>query len=161
MTKKITIITGGQTIADLVALDVAIELKVPCGGWCPRGRMSENGRIGEQYPLIELPAGHMESIERNVIGSDGTIAITQGRPDNSAARALEFATTHGRPQLTIDAEQRSAVEAAAIAVVFIQENRIDRIHIAAGRTKSQQSLEGFVRETVEQVVKSCISYPMS
>lgn len=35
------IISGGQTGADQGALDAALELNYPCGGWCPKGRESE------------------------------------------------------------------------------------------------------------------------
>jgi hypothetical protein len=39
------IISGGQTGVDRAALDVALELGIPCGGWCPKGRKAEDGRI--------------------------------------------------------------------------------------------------------------------
>ena len=39
------IISGGQTGVDRAALDVALELGIPCGGWCPRGRKAEDGPI--------------------------------------------------------------------------------------------------------------------
>lgn len=29
------LISGGQTGVDRAALDVALELGIPCGGWCP------------------------------------------------------------------------------------------------------------------------------
>ena len=32
------IVSGGQTGVDRAALDVALELSIPCGGWCPKGR---------------------------------------------------------------------------------------------------------------------------
>jgi len=33
------IISGGQTGADQAALDVAIKLDIPHGGWIPKGRI--------------------------------------------------------------------------------------------------------------------------
>jgi hypothetical protein len=33
---KIT--SGGQTGVDRAALDATLELGIPCGGWCPKGR---------------------------------------------------------------------------------------------------------------------------
>ena len=50
------IISGGQTGVDQAALDVALELGIPCGGWCPRDRWSEAGPIDERYPLTESPS---------------------------------------------------------------------------------------------------------
>ena len=37
------IVSGGQTGVDRAALDVAIFLEIPHGGWCPRGRIAEDG----------------------------------------------------------------------------------------------------------------------
>ncbi len=45
--------SGGQTGVDRAALDVAMALQIPCGGWCPRGRRAEDGRIHQRYPLEE------------------------------------------------------------------------------------------------------------
>ena len=39
------VISGGQTGVDRAALDVALELGIPCGGWCPRDRLAEDGRM--------------------------------------------------------------------------------------------------------------------
>jgi len=48
------IISGGQTGADRAALDVAIELGIPHGGWLPKGRKSEAGRLPARLaPQIE------------------------------------------------------------------------------------------------------------
>ena len=50
------IISGGQTGADRAALDAAINLDLPHGGWVPRGRRAEDGTISEQYQLEDMPA---------------------------------------------------------------------------------------------------------
>ena len=50
------IVSGGQTGVDRAALDVAIYLGIPHGGWCPRGRLAEDGRIPQQYQLTETTA---------------------------------------------------------------------------------------------------------
>ena len=61
--KVLKIISGGQTGVDRAALDVALELGINCGGWCPQGRRAEDGRIPEHYPVEETPwsAGHITS----------------------------------------------------------------------------------------------------
>ncbi len=38
------------------ALDVALALDIPCGGWCPKGRRAEDGAVPEIYPLTETPS---------------------------------------------------------------------------------------------------------
>jgi hypothetical protein len=47
------IILGGQTGVDRAALDVCLERNHPCGGWCPKGRLAEDGVIDKRYPLSE------------------------------------------------------------------------------------------------------------
>lgn len=49
------IVSGGQTGADRAALDWAIANQVPHGGWCPAGRIAEDGTISDRYQLQECP----------------------------------------------------------------------------------------------------------
>jgi len=54
MIKKI--ISGRQTGADRAALDVAIKLGIPHGGWIPKGRETEDGKLRHgifSYYLLE------------------------------------------------------------------------------------------------------------
>ncbi len=51
------IIGGGQTGADRAALDAALENDFAAGGYCPAGRRSEDGKIDDKYPLIEITGG--------------------------------------------------------------------------------------------------------
>ena len=46
---QFTIWSGGQTGVDQGALDAAIALGIPHGGWCPKGRRSEAGPIPLKY----------------------------------------------------------------------------------------------------------------
>ncbi|HXP61120.1 MAG TPA: putative molybdenum carrier protein [Dongiaceae bacterium] len=47
--------SGGQTGADGAALDWAIEHGISQGGWCPKGRLAEDGPIDAQCNLQETP----------------------------------------------------------------------------------------------------------
>jgi hypothetical protein len=76
MIKKI--ISGGQTVADRAALDTAIKLKIPHGGWIPKGRKAEDGPLPEMYQLQEMPTeSYSARTEQNVIDSDGTLIIAR------------------------------------------------------------------------------------
>jgi hypothetical protein len=52
------IVSGGQTGADRAALDWAIENGIPHGGWCPKGRLAEDGPIPARYNLTETPSSN-------------------------------------------------------------------------------------------------------
>jgi len=41
--------------SDGAALDCAIENGTPYGGWCPKGRLAEDGPIDARYDLTETP----------------------------------------------------------------------------------------------------------
>ena len=46
-------LSGTQTGVDRAALDIAIELEIPHGGWCPYERKAEDGCIPLKYNLKE------------------------------------------------------------------------------------------------------------
>jgi hypothetical protein len=48
------IVSGAQTGTDRAALDAAISLKCDTGGWCPKGRIAEDGIISDIYLVNEL-----------------------------------------------------------------------------------------------------------
>lgn len=71
------IISGGQTGADRAGLDVAIRHGIPHGGWCPKGRRAETGRVPAKYRLKETPRPtYIQRTEWNVRDSDGTAIFT-------------------------------------------------------------------------------------
>jgi hypothetical protein len=71
------IISGGQTGADQGALDAAIELDIPHGGWAPKGRKTEAGPLSPKYQLNEMPsASYPARTEHNVVDSDGTLILS-------------------------------------------------------------------------------------
>ncbi|MEE3218652.1 MAG: putative molybdenum carrier protein, partial [Planctomycetota bacterium] len=73
------LISGGQTGVDRGALDVAIQLNIPHGGWCPRDRRAADGQIPRQYQLTETElVDYKERTERNVIDSDATLILVRG-----------------------------------------------------------------------------------
>jgi len=97
------LISGGQTGVDRAALDVALELGIPCGGWCPKGRRSENGAIPSRYPLEETPSiDYQQRTEWNVRDSDATLVLTIGKPTDGTALTMEFTQKHQRPCLVVD-----------------------------------------------------------
>lgn len=99
----IKIVSRGQSGVDRAALDMALKQGFACGGWCPKGRASDDGTISTRYPLFQTSAeDDQESIEWNVRDSDGTLVLALGRPGADTALAIEFAVTHRRPCLVID-----------------------------------------------------------
>ena len=58
------LVSGGQTGVDRAALYFALERSISSGGWCPRGRESEDGRIPDRFPLREVTGGYRPRNEK-------------------------------------------------------------------------------------------------
>jgi hypothetical protein len=97
------LISGGQTGVDRAALDVALELGIPCGGWCPRGRSAEDGAIPARYPLAETPSeSYSERTRWNVRDADTTLILAWGELTGGTLLTLQECRTTGKPYLVID-----------------------------------------------------------
>jgi len=97
------IISGGQSGVDRAALDVAQELSIACGGWCPRGRRAEDGPLAARYPLIETPLQkYSQRTAWNVRDSDGTLILTRGQAKGGTALTVKLAEGLGKPYLLLD-----------------------------------------------------------
>lgn len=75
----VKIISGGQTGADRGGLEAGLKLGLPIGGWCPKGRRAEDGRIPDKYPMREdsSPAYPPRTLA-NVLEADATVVFYTG-----------------------------------------------------------------------------------
>ena len=158
------IISGGQTGVDRAALDVAIELRMEWGGWCPQGGWAEDfpappGLLVSYPHLKETPSSHpLQRTEWNVRDSDATLIITGG--DGLAAsigttRAHEFAHKHGKPLCVIDATDVRAQQ-RAVAWLEKQRNRFGA-DIALGIGGPRESEAPGIYAQAKQLLKAIIS----
>jgi hypothetical protein len=98
-----TIISGGQTGVDRAALDAAVRLGIAAGGWCPRGRRAEDGRIDGRYPLRETPSQRYgQRTEWNVRDSGGTLILCRGEFSGGTRLTAELSHRYERPLLVLD-----------------------------------------------------------
>lgn len=97
------IITGGQTGADRGGLDAAIYAKLPHGGWCPKGRLAEDGEIPAKYQLQEMTSkDYLKRTEANVVDSDFTVIFGYREPTRGSKRTIGFCESHKKPYLYVD-----------------------------------------------------------
>lgn len=128
------IISGGQTGVDRAALDVALTHEIPCGGWCPEGRLDEFGRIPERYPVQELPnADFDERTLRNVIDSDATVIFLNGEIRGGTEHTLRSCRAYNRPHLLIDAAKVSVDDAATRIGHLIGATPVEKLNVAGPR----------------------------
>jgi len=100
------IISGAQTGVDCAALDIGLELAIPIGGYCPKGRRSEDGCTPRQAPMIETSsADYRVRTEKNVIESDGTLVLNVGQVSSGTAYTIKMARKHNKPFLVVQLEK--------------------------------------------------------
>ncbi len=125
------IISGGQTGVDRAALDIALELHLPCGGWCPAGRSAEDGTIPDRYPLRETPSDDPAlRTESNVRDTDGTLILTLTSPTGGTAFAIQCSESHQKPYLIINPGDQDSLESVQ---QWIRQYRIGALNIAGPR----------------------------
>lgn len=139
MIKKI--ISGGQTGADQAALDVAIMLDIPHGGWIPKGRKTEKGRLPDKYKLEEMPtSSYPKRTEQNILDSDGTLIISHGKLTGGSALTQNLSNKHNRPCVHIDLNQTIEFDAVVEISAWIMENNIEVLNVAGPRESEDRQI---------------------
>ena len=144
------IISGGQTGADRAALDFALAHGLPHGGWCPLGRLAEDGVIPARYELEEtsLP-DYAQRTAWNVRHADGTVIFSLARELSGGSRfTAEIAGHLGKPCLHLSRDAEPA-NAAATLRAFVSRHQIKCLNVAGPRASSEPAVGEFVRQTLE------------
>ena len=120
---------------DRAALDVALALELPCGGWCPRDRRAEDGPISARYPLCQTPSHDpAERTRWNVRDADATLALLRGGAGGGTALALDHARALGRPLQIIDLAAGIAAASSLPSVRdWLQRETIHVLNVAGPR----------------------------
>jgi hypothetical protein len=138
------VVSGGQTGVDRAALDAALEAGIPCGGWCPKGRTAEDGRLPSRYPLRETPSdSYAQRTEWNVRDSDGTLILTRGAVEGGTALTEKCSGKLGRPCLVIDLAEEPAPDRIS---KWLRECKISVLNVAGPR---ESGCLGIYREALD------------
>jgi hypothetical protein len=125
------IVSGGQTGVDRAGLDAATEAGYPTSGYCPKGRIAEDGSIPDRYPLIETESVEYKvRTELNVINSDGTLIINRGELTGGTKATYINAVENEKPFLIVQLDENPDPE---IAADWIRANKIGVLNIAGPR----------------------------
>lgn len=147
------IVSGGQTGVDRGALDAALEASFPCGGWCPAGRVAEDGPIAPRYPLIELPgSSYEERTLRNVLDSDGTAILYRGELEGGTRLTAEHCQVSGKPCELLNAARLSPDEAAREIIAFIAGRNIRVLNVAGPRASKWPDARDYAHGAIELVL---------
>jgi len=144
------IVSGGQTGVDRAALEVALSLGIPCGGWCPRGRRAEDGRIPACFPLQEtFSASYSERTEWNVRDADGTLIVASGPLSGGTSLTRAVARRLGRPVFVVDLRQESGLEPLE---QWLANHRIRVLNVAGPRESQQPGIQALAEDLLRALL---------
>ena len=140
------IISGGQTGADRAALDWAIANGIEHGGWCPQGRLAEDGVITAQYDLRETPkADYLQRTEWNVRDSDVTVIISLAPQLTGGSLATaKLASDLGKPCLHLSGLQDASENARQMAD-FLRRHEVKILNVAGPRASGEPDVGAFIQ----------------
>ncbi|MEQ9409365.1 MAG: putative molybdenum carrier protein [Fuerstiella sp.] len=158
------VVSGGQTGVDRAALDAALEARVPVGGWCPRGRRAEDGRVPVKYPLKETAArSYAVRTEWNVRDSDGTLIVVLDDISSGTRLTLQTAQNQQKPCRVVHlwpaasgelfSDGNSVNDQIESVVDWIRDHRIRVLNIAGPRGSSHRDVYPEARRFVSRLLQ--------
>jgi len=142
------IISGAQTGADRGALNAAIVVGIPHGGWCPKGRKAEDGAIPDQYQVKETEsANYQVRTEKNVLDADATVIIASYPLGPGTVLTLDLCLKHRRRVMIIQTGW-STPQAAVAICTFITENNVKVLNVAGSRESRCPGIQTFTGEVM-------------
>lgn len=149
------IVSGGQTGADRGGLDAAIALGLEHGGWCPLGRLAEDGVIPARYRLQEMgDTSYAGRTRQNVIDSDGTVLFTYGLPLGGSRLTAEVAAQTGRPLLQLDLAACEMTSVVRVLRDWLLAHQIATLNVAGARESEAPGIGDAVRRCLEAALNS-------
>lgn len=147
------ILSGGQTGVDRAALDVALKLGIPHGGWVPRGRRAEDGPLPPHYRLQETESEeYAERTARNVQEADGTLILSRGSLTGGSELTRQLARRFQRPCLHVDLARTGALRAARRILDWIRRHEVRVLNVAGPRASKDPQIYDLASGLLEAVL---------
>ena len=125
-----------------------------CGGWCPQGRLAEDGPIPEQYPMQEVEGGdYRDRTRKNVLDSDGTAIIYFGEIEGGTESALDDCVQLAKPYQLINGAETQPGQAAKLIADFVRERGLETLNIAGPRASKVEKGHKYAFDTVRMLVE--------
>ena len=161
----VTVLSGGQTGVDQAALRAAADAGLSLGGWCPPGRVCDDGVIPAEFPLRETPderspqapdVPRSQRTEWNVRDSDAVLILRPAALEGDAGSdwAARCAARHGRPWLVCDPAD---VGAAARIGQWLRAQAVNVLNVAGPSERTAPGIGGQARALLRAVFGSLYS----
>ncbi|MFC1812108.1 YpsA SLOG family protein [Thermodesulfobacteriota bacterium] len=147
------IISAGQTGTEQAALDAAIELDIPHGGWVPKGQSIDADPLLGKYNVQEmLVSSRLRVIEQNVIDSDGTLLISHEELSGELADARDMAVQHARPWIHVDLNMTTELDAALKTSIWMIEHNIRVLNVSGSKASKDPEVYEKAKDIVEGII---------
>ncbi len=132
------LVSGGQTGVDRAGLEVAIALGLEHGGWCPAGRLAEDGTVPSRYQLRETEsADYPPRTEQNVIDSDATLILYEVELKGGTRLTRRYCRRHDKPHLVVRIDHQQPDEVRQ----WLARLQPSRLNIAGPRESSYPGIQ--------------------
>ncbi len=132
------VVSGGQSGVDRAALDAAIKLKISCGGYIPKGRLAEDGRISDKYPLTESYSPRYSVRTRlNIKYSCATLIIKEGELEGGTLFTFSLCKKLKKPVKITDLKDTNIVKEIE---GFLKEYSPETLNIAGPRESKKPGI---------------------
>jgi hypothetical protein len=150
----VKLVSGGQTGVDRGALDAALSERFPCGGWCPAGRLAEDGAIPARYPVVPLNrGGYFERTVQNVADSDGTLVIYFERLHGGTEETVIECIRRQKPYKLVDGSEIGSERAAQLAARFVADHHIAVLNVAGPRGSHSPTGYAYAFDTIARLLR--------
>ena len=148
------IVSGGQTGVDRAALDWACRHEVPHGGWCPKGRLAEDGPLAACYRLRETDSsGYRQRTKLNVLDSDATLIFNIGALDGGTLQTVRFCQVLSKPHRVVQLDEGPVGETTRSVREWLMEGRFSALNVAGPREAKRPG----IYDIVMSVLDACFS----
>ena len=152
MLKKI--ISGGQPGVEIAALDAALKLDIPHGGWAYKRVREGSGVYPEQYNLkiIDVPSYHTR-LEKNILDSDGTVILTHGQLIIGSKIIRDLANKHQRPCLNVDLTSCTMNHAVSSIRKWTTDNDIETVYFTGSKPVGESNIYEATIRIIEDICR--------
>jgi len=131
---------------------VAIATGIPHGGFVPRGRRAEDGRIDSRYQLVELASEDYDArTERNVVESDATLIVSIGPLKGGSLTTQRMARRHCRACLHVDLARLPTLDACERIRAWLADFDVRTLNVAGPRESTTPGIHAAVCELLREV----------
>lgn len=130
------------------AVEAAISLNFPHGGWIPEGEF-----FLDCPHLREMPTKSVDKcLERNVRDSDGTLIISRGIISADSDHARKMTLAHHRQLLGLDLERTEIQQAASLVHSWAELQKVNTLHVIGSPASEEPDISNQVRHMIKRVI---------